>query len=773
MPVRARFASTFLISACLVVGLFLLALPALYLLIPGVPLEPFPEQHQDAETLLYLLFFFVLFPAGIFAGPRIADRFATRHSSETADLLSALLLGSLALAVITVRLSDLVGVERSLVMTGLVAAAWWVLALLLYFPGSGFVASLAGRTDQRTVWIATAALCVLALATAVTFSGLDGPVLIGGLMVAGIVTWVWGRLTIPVLSGWKGLLFDLVLVVVFLFAVVDVPIYRIGEFAEAPMDEFLSEVQQFHAALWLAAANAIEHGRYLPVDTASQYGVGSIYFIAGVFELIPMDYGTLSLLDAVLAALVYAMGWAIMRMAGVGRALSAGVLLLILPVLVWGTTYPVGGILQNGSIRFGLLPFCFIFLRMLSLWKQRWSKPFGLLAWAVVGVSAIWALEGLLYTTGAVLGMVAVEAAVRNPGTRRSWLTGQALRFVAAWAVVHVLFAIFTLIVAGSLPDWGLYLSYLREFLTGDIGDLTYDYAPFSPALPVALAYLLSGLLLALIALRKREWLLENRLALIAIGGLTFYGIFQYSYFDNRSLAGILPFVSFPLVLIWAIWLDLLLRTQSLPDLVKRSALAGTLGLAAVAVAVAWPAASQRVGDTALVWAMPGGKSLGEGLERLGNMPPVVDGADEGGRLLERYMPGEDASAVVTTFDLDVAILIRAGRDNRLGITDAKEGGWVPGPHRPAVEESVAGLQAGDRMLVDEKALDAFRTIRRVPATDDGDFLAEDQISVIQAFALRQIGARFDLEVIARGSDGLSVVELVPRGEGGPSGVSG
>ena len=63
MPVRARFASTFLISACLVVGLFLLALPVLYLLIPGVPLEPFPEQHQDAETLLYLLFFFVLFPA--------------------------------------------------------------------------------------------------------------------------------------------------------------------------------------------------------------------------------------------------------------------------------------------------------------------------------------------------------------------------------------------------------------------------------------------------------------------------------------------------------------------------------------------------------------------------------------------------------------------------------------------------------------------------------------------------------------------------------------
>lgn len=773
MPVRARFASTFLISASLVVGLFLLVLGPLYLLIPGVPLEPFPEQHQDAETLLYLLFFFVMFPAGVPVGPQVADRFARTHSREATDLLAALLVGSLALAVIAVRLSDLVGVERSLLMTGLVAACWWVLALVFYFPASGLVSKLAGRVDPKVAWISVAALSLIALATAVTFSGLDGPVLIAGLVVAAAVAWVWGRLTIPALSGWKARVFDLVLIVVFLFAVIDVPIYRIGEFAEAPMDEFLGEVQQFHAALWLAAANAIEHGRYLPVDTASQYGVGSIYFIAGVFELVPMDYGTLSLLDAVLAALVYAMGWAILRMAGVGRILAIAVLLLTLPVLVWGTTYPVGGILQNGAIRFGLLPFTFIFLRMLALWRPRWGKLFGFLAWAVVGLSAIWALEGLLYTTGAVLGMVAVEAAIREPGTRRSWLIGQALRFAAAWVAVHVLFAIFTLIVSGSLPDWGLYLSYLREFLTGDIGDLTYDYAPWSPALPVALAYLLSGLMLAMLALRKREWLVENRLAMIAIGGITAYGIFQYSYFDNRSLAGILPFVSYPLVLIWALWLDRLLRVADFPEMVKRSALAGTLALAAVAVAVAWPSATQRVGDTALVWAMPGGKSLGDGLERLGNMPPVVEGADEGERLLEQYMPGEDASAVITKFDLDVATLIRAERDNSLGITDAKEGGWVPGPHRPVVEESVAELEAGDRMLVDENAIVAFEEIRRDPAVDDGAFLADRNITVIQAFALRLIGERFDLDVIARGSDGLSVVELVPRGEGGRSGVSG
>ena len=64
------------------------------------------------------------------------------------------------------------------------------------------------------------------------------------------------------------------------------------------------------------------------VDTASQYGVGNIYLLAGWFNLAPIGYGTLGFLSGTLSALAFAAGYCIMRFARTPRTVAAPALLV-------------------------------------------------------------------------------------------------------------------------------------------------------------------------------------------------------------------------------------------------------------------------------------------------------------------------------------------------------------------------------------------------------------------------------------------------------------
>jgi len=361
--------------------------------------------------------------------------------------------------------------------------------------------------------------------------------------------------------------------------------------------------------------------------------------------------------------------------------------------------------------------------------------------------------------------LTAISLVWQAPGSRARWLFRQALSVAAAIVVVQVLFAAITLAASGSLPDWGLYFTYLREFLIGDIGDLTYDFDPWSPGLAVAAIYIAGAAALAVTAIRDREFVRRRRTAFLALGGLTGYGIVLFSYFDNRSLDHILPYVSLPALLVSTIWLALILDR---PTGTSRRAMNWALGLAllasALAVANVWPAAGNRFQDSVLAAAAPGGSSLRGGINRLWQMPPVVPGSDEGRRLIETYMPGEQQTAVLVAPDLDLDILVRSGRSNSLTITDAKEASWVTGPHLPGVEQAVADLEPGDRILMDEGALLAAAKLRREPDLDRFNLAGQVGLATIQIEAIAMISERFDLKTVAGGSNGLTVVELESRG---------
>jgi hypothetical protein len=321
-----------------------------------------------------------------------------------------------------------------------------------------------------------------------------------------------------------------------------------------------------------------------------------------------------------------------------------------------------------------------------------------------------------------------------------------------------VLFALITLAAAGELPDWGQYVAYLREFLTGDVGELTYDVQRWTPGLLVGAGYVLSAAAVVELLRRRGRVAREERPALMALCGLTAYGIALLSYFVDRSLPHILIHVALPALLLAAVWLGLGLRRGVAPA----AALGPVAALGILVLAVAWSSAGGRFPDTPLAAAAPGGTGLRAALDRLWHTPPLNPSAPTGVAALDRTMPGEREALVMTSPDLGVEILLRAGRVDRLHLGDPWETSFAPREELPSLAQRVASLRPGDRMLMDAVATRTLAQLRREPGRD---VLADPlpALRPLQEWALRRIDERFALRDVEPPRDGFSVVELAAR----------
>jgi hypothetical protein len=398
----------------------------------------------------------------------------------------------------------------------------------------------------------------------------------------------------------------------------------------------------------------------------------------------------------------------------------------------------------------------------------RWPRRSGAALAAqlsVVALSSVWALEAFVYTVGTFGAIACFRAwALPGPGRMASLVRTGALTAVACVAA-HVVFAAATLAATEQLPDWGQYLAYLNEFLFGHVGDLTYDFSHWSAGLPVGAAYLASAAAFVLVIRRRRDLVEGEPAALIALCGLTAYGIVLFTYFVNRSADHILPYVSLPVLMAGTLWLSLLLRGALVESRSLRlGGLAFALPLAVLLVSVAWSSIGSRFPRTALAHAVPGGEPLGEALRRLWHPPPINPRAPEGEALLNRYMPGEGRVPIIVTPDLETEILIRSDRANGLGLSDPTEDSFVASQNLPHVRRAVEGLRRGDRLLMETVALKVLAAYRAQPSRDPlTDPVDQKQLAPLQEWALKRIGQRFGIRVVHRDDQGFVVATLTPR----------
>ena len=692
----APVAAVIAFSSTLAIALFTLIAPILRALVPLTDLpEPLPDHHQDAETLLFVLAFAVLLPLGVWVGARIADRITVGPNAASLAALAAALTGSLAIILIVARVSSEVVLSvGSALWLGLAAAVLLRAARPRSWDAAGRLAArgsrlwvIAGRARRgHGVRLHDRRLDLVAAADRGRRPDRGPPRDPGADHGARPRPPAWAARR---RRGRR----------VLLFAVPNLVIFAGGG---GTADAVQTSIIQFHQNFFLGPANQILAGDAMLVDTLSQYGVGSIYFLAGLFTWIPIGNGTLGLIEGVLSALMFIGAWAVTRIAGVSRLLAAAAMVVAVVALVYGLQYPLGGLLQHGAIRFGLPIGVVVGAVAESRWPQ-FATPARLLQLATVAVASIWALEAFAYTALTVCAVAAVTVAIAPAAERRRELVRWVVQLIAACLVAHLLLAAITLIATGELPDWGWYLNTLREFLFGQIGDLTYDFSPWSPGLAVGGLYLVSAAALSLMIWRRPDVVSRQRTLLIAIAGMTAFGVALFTYIVNRSADHIVPYVCLPAVALGALWLTLLERpVLAVPAAGRRAGWALGLAVSALLIAVAASSVETRFHESALAYARPGGASLSNALDRLWNPPPLRPAAGEGEQLLDTHMPGEERSSVLTSADLGVEILIRSERGSAVPLGDPWEDSFVPDDHLEPLGEYVAGLEAGDRILIDE-----------------------------------------------------------------------
>jgi hypothetical protein len=549
-----------------------------------------------------------------------------------------------------------------------------------------------------------------------------------------------------------------------LLAVPDLVIFQPASSASPFLRAFEVSVVQFHQNFVLGPANQVIHGGAMLVDTASQYGVGTIYFLAGWFHLAPIGYGTLGFLDGALFALVFAAAYCVLRLAGTPKWLSTGALALAVVALIYNLVYSVGSLVaQHGPLRFGL-PVVLIFAAVGGARFPRRARLAHIAGLAVVGISSIWALEGFAYTAVTFAALTCFDVWARPGAQRRRRLFRRAAEALIACAAAHLLLVAATLLYTGQLPDYGQYLGFLNAFVFGTVGNITFDFSRWSPALAVGVAYAASAVALVLLIRRRRDVVEREWPALVALCGVTAYGTILFSYFVDRSADHILPYVSLPALLAGVLWLGLLLRGALRASRAMRlGGLAFALSLALLLTSVAWSSVGPRFPRSALGHVVPGGASLGGALHHLWHLPALDSRAPRGETLVARFMPHRQRVLSLVSPDLEAEIFIRSSHTNQLPLTYPTEDSFVSGQYLPGLRRTVAELRAGDRLLTQTDGLEVFASLKADPMRNPLAHPLASNLAPLQQWVLQQVGRRFDLKVIYRDDQGFVVAELAPR----------
>jgi hypothetical protein len=610
----------------------------------------------------------------------------------------------------------------------------------------------------------------LVLAALLAFTFLSSisllPLGIGALVAAAVILVLARRGDDPAprASRRLGAAVDVALIALILLAVPDLVIFKAANSASPFLKAFVVSVSQFHQDFVLGPANQVIHGGAMLVDTASQYGVGSIYFLAGWFKLAPIGYGTLGFLDGALFALVFAAAYSVLRLAGASRTLAAGALFTAIIALVYNLVYSVGSLpAQHGPLRFGL-PMVLVLAAAVGARLPQRTRAAALASAGAVGVSSIWALEAFAYTAVTFAALACFEAWARPAGRRLAWLVRRAALALAACLVAHLCLVAATLAYAGELPDYGQYFAFLNAFVFGTVGNITFDFSRWSPALVVGVAYFASAAALVLLVRRRRDIVEREWPALIAICGTTAYGTILFSYFVDRSADHILPYVSLPALLAGALWLSLLRRgALGASRALRLGGVAFALALAVLLTSVAWSSVDARFSRSALGHVLPGGDSLGAALHHLWHFPPLDSRTQHGEDLVARFMPHRQRILSLVSPDLETEIFLRTGHTNQLPLTYPTEDSFVSAQYLPGLRRAVAGLRPGDRVLTQAQGLKVFASLRAQSSRDPIAHPVGSQLAPLQQWVLQGIGRRFDLKVIHRDAQGFVVATLAPR----------
>jgi hypothetical protein len=459
---------------------------------------------------------------------------------------------------------------------------------------------------------------------------------------------------------------------------------------------------------------------------------------------------------------MYAGAYAILRAAGCSQVLAVTTMAAVIISSVYTTiaspaTFPSLGVLRWG---FGLL---IVGFAVWAVRQPRNASPLRIASAAVVGVSSVWSFEVFVYTaaTYAVLCAYEVGAARAAGGWLKAFLR-LLLPAVAAFVVAQLALTGWTLVAAGEVPDWGPYFAMVREYSSGELNRIVAP--PWWIGIAVGGFLFGSAVALPAVVARQPRFESENRPALVAIAGLTLFGIVVHTYGVRFSSEDYVARADLAALMVMALWVQL----------AGRSALAGVARVAIAATAFwvvallmvgGWDHLEREAGRSALIAALPGNGRSGESeVSSAWANPPVQARAPAAEMLLDRYWAGEDSALVLLNSDLAVEALMRTERTNLLPVSAVLADDVVAEESWQRVEPAVDALGPGTLMLTERFYLTPGAT-RDYVEPGSGPLALEQ-------FIIDRIRERFRLRPVAvenvgfdpyMGDDELIVLRLTPR----------
>jgi hypothetical protein len=709
-------------------GLRLLACAAFVVLLVCLLILPSGPKESD-ETLSWVLAFGVAIPCGFLAASYQERRLAAAAPAAAARGVAA----GIVLLALAFMLRRIGSGDRLFHAILLLAAAGALLAPL--------AAARLWRnpSDRDTVPAHAIAAIWLAgiLLIFVPSPALEPANLLPALGLAALLLLLFRFLPTRRLAGRARHAVDVVLCMVIVFAVIQLP----------TLTPYIQTVV-YHQGFFLGPVNDVLHGRAMLAGAWSQYGVGLLDALALAFKVIPIGFGTMTLIVVVLTAAQYVCVYAILRLAGLGQVLvmitiaaaAAGNLFSPLATYV---LYP-----SAGPIRFGL-PYLIVLAAVVAARFPSRVRPARIAMLAVLALGATWSFETFVYCAATYGCVVLVEAV--SGGTRivRRVAVGAAIGLAVSAAAV-ALFSLVTLALDGRL-DWGPYFEYLKLYTSEELG--TLPIVVFSAGPLMAATIFLSGVTV-LWLVRRRPAALEPPVS-NALAGFTGLSLAMFTYYLGRSHPNNLLVILVPVIALTGLWVHVLLKA---PATYWRTAAVSVFALGWSMIAVAsWPSVKLKWPDTALALAIPDqGGSLRIQLDKLGDNPPLNPLAPVGAEMLEKHLAPGAPALVVTQQDLTTELLMRADRRNLLPISHPPEDVLIESSFK-RVRESAERVPAGTLMLTS-------------PVPDPPGRVGPTELPLdyneLQLLALDVLHRRFEFRRIEGSPETLEVVRLVPKASG-------
>ena len=312
------------------------------------------------------------------------------------------------------------------------------------------------------------------------------------------------------------------------------------------------------------------------------------------------------------------------------------------------------------------------------------------------------------------------------------------------------LFTLFTYVRAKALPDWEIYLDYIKSYTIGGFGTLLIE--PWSPWIFPVFIYFCSLMifLFRYFNLKIIKNTGEDKIVL----GLTLFGIAQYSYFLGRSHPNNLFHICIPAIIILGYWLIKFFRNKDFPNLLQTTSKAVFYSGVILLVLVSWPSLKTKYLDKNTGLAIISNVKYAGGVAEWvksekklilsGSQDPQVS---EAHNLIDQYFPVQKKIPIILSNTNTTEILFTMNRDNIFQISGITEDS-ISLKNTNRLLALPLPIKEGDYLIIEEE-----------PAAyaDINEYSIAIQL-------LKKICRNFSFQPVENSPHRVSVVRLVPYG---------